>query len=148
MEPIAIKNIEKTNHILNIKVYENFLIVETSMPFLLYTKNIMELGYGNWEAERTLIKKFTKELFSISYKEILFFNNCNEFHLKLSDLGFKINNEDNNKWFKSVLFTINELNFKIELENHINYIKKCSELFERGFIDRKIEIANKLFETF
>ena len=144
MEEIAKKNIEKTSHSLLIKVFSNFVLIEVALPFELYSKIIMELGYGSWDAERYVISKFTQEVFSLEYQSKIFFEDCTSFYNKMKTLGHEIKDDNNNNWCKTVLLPINENNFESELERHITYIKRTSENFENSSDRGKAEFANKL----
>jgi hypothetical protein len=146
MKLLSNKKIEKESHNLEVKIYEEFILVEVTIPFELYTAIIQRLGYGKWDSERYILSKFTQDVFEVEYASKIFFSNHQEYYDKLCQYGIEALNTDNNLWFRMVMLPISGNNYEEDLKNHINYIKKCSERYVSNSIEGKILIANKYLD--
>ena len=146
MELIKTKIIKKESHTLTLNVYVNFLIVKVVMPFELAAKIIEELPYGSWDMERYACREFAQEVFSTEHAKMRFFENSSDFKTEMRRYGLDVEDNNNNDWFISVLFPIDEQNFNIDLENQVDYIRRCSDTFEENSISGKIKIASKILD--
>lgn len=112
-----------------LKIYSELMEVTVHMSIDRFVRILRRIGTGQFELERYEYTLFMNKIFYEKRNNIKFFNSMNEYYDFISKYCPETKLDNNNAWFKKVVFMLSSFSYDVDLNSSVEYIKKMAQNF-------------------